>query len=95
VDTYTGPGVFYNLYLLRKGDPVYVRIGKRQIPFAITAVTEVPKRKFPVTEVFGGTTARMLRIITCGGDFDYVKRHYMDNIIVSASYRSPSHHEHE
>jgi LPXTG-site transpeptidase (sortase) family protein len=95
VDTYVGPAVFYDLYLLAKGDPVYVRVGKQRLRFVVTGVTEVPKEKFPVTEVFGGTSARMLRIITCGGNFDYATRHYMDNIIVSAAYRPAGHREHQ
>lgn len=95
VDTLTGPGVFYALYALEKGDPIFVRVGGRRMRFAVTAVTEVPKKNFPVNEVFGGTTARMLRIITCGGNFDYATRHYLDNIVVSAAYRPADQHKHQ
>lgn len=87
VDTATGPAVFYNLYELRPGDPVYVSIGGRRVRFAVQGVAEVQKDLFPVNRIFGATTRRHLWIITCGGAFDYTTRHYMDNIIVSASYQ--------
>lgn len=87
VDTYTGPAVFYDLYELRHGDPIYVSMGGRRARFTVDRVTEVRKGRFPVNQVFGATTRRRLWIITCGGAFDYATRHYMDNIIVSASYQ--------
>lgn len=87
VDTYRGPAVFYDLYQLRHGEPVYVTIGGRRVRFAVQGVTEVRKDLFPVSRIFGATNRRRLWIITCGGAFDYTTRHYMDNIIVSASYQ--------
>jgi hypothetical protein len=87
VDTYTGPGVFYDLYLLRPGDPVHVDTGGRREDFTVRSVSELPKPRFPVNQVFGATNARRLWLITCGGDFDYATRHYLDNILVSASYQ--------
>lgn len=94
VDTYTGPAVFYDLYLLRPGEPIYVSIGARRLRFAVQRVAEISKPRFPVTQIFGGTTARRLWIVTCGGPFDYVTRHYMDNIIVSASFQPARRHQH-
>lgn len=93
VDTYTGPAVFYNLYRLRHGDPVYISIGGRRMRFAVRRVTEVPKALFPVTQVFGPATKPQLWIITCGGDFDSATHHYLDNIIVSAYYQPTRHHK--
>lgn len=90
VDTYFGPAVFYNLYLLRPGDPIYVSVGGKRLRYAVRRVREVSKSHFPVNQVFGGTAARQLWIITCGGTFDPISRHYRDNIIVSASY-DPGH----
>lgn len=87
VDTYTGPAVFYDLYELRHGDLVYISMGGRRARFAVDRVTEVRKGRFPVNRIFGATASRRLWIITCGGAFDYATRHYMDNIIVSASYQ--------
>jgi sortase (surface protein transpeptidase) len=86
VDTYIGPGVFYDLYLLVPGNTIYVTTGAGREAFRVTSVAELPKPDFPVNKVFGPTKSRRLWLITCGGDFDYTTRHYLDNIIVSAIY---------
>jgi LPXTG-site transpeptidase (sortase) family protein len=95
VDTYTQAGVFYDLYLLRPGNPVYVKMGGKRLRFTVTSVREVPKQQFPVDRVFGPTSARHLWLITCGGNFDYTTRHYLDNIVVSAVYQPTRHDEHQ
>jgi LPXTG-site transpeptidase (sortase) family protein len=86
VDTYIGPAVFYNLYLLRPGDPLYVSTGDTRQRFDVTSVREMPKPSFPVNQVFGASTKHSLWLITCGGDFDQETRHYLDNIVVSATW---------
>jgi LPXTG-site transpeptidase (sortase) family protein len=87
VDTYVGPGVFYNLYLLRPGNAIYVGTGPTKQRFRVTSVREVHKAGFPVNQVFGATNMHRLWLITCGGPFDYKTRHYLDNIIVSATWQ--------
>jgi len=87
VDTYVGPAVFYNLYQLVRGDAIYVRTGACTERFAVRWVREVAKVQFPVNQVFGGTGAHQLWLITCGGAFDYQTGHYLDNIIVSAVWQ--------
>lgn len=87
VDTYTEAGVFYDLYLLGRGDLIDVVLGARRQRFRVTSVREVPKTRFPVNQVFGPTGKHQLWLITCGGDFDYATRSYMDNIIVSAAWQ--------
>jgi LPXTG-site transpeptidase (sortase) family protein len=86
VDTYAGPGVFYNLYRLRPGDAVYVTAGGARQRFDVTSVRELPKSSFPVNQVFGATGKHRLWLITCGGDFDNETGHYLDNIVVSAAW---------
>jgi Sortase domain len=96
VDTYVGPAVFYGLYLLRPGDPIYVDLGATRERFKVRSVRELPKALFPVNQVFGGTGRHQLWLITCGGDFDYKTRHYLDNIVVSATWQpsaKPNAHE--
>ena len=90
VDTYAGPAVFYDLYELRRGDTVYVTTGGTRRRFAVTSVREVPKSGFPVNQVFGATKRHALWLITCGGDFDYLTGHYLDNIVVSATWTPPA-----
>ena len=53
-------------------------------------VRELPKPRFPVNQVFGGTQRHMLWLITCGGEFDDKTRHYLDNIVVSATWVPPA-----
>lgn len=86
VDTYAGPGVFYNLYRLLPGESIYVTAGGARQRFAVTSAREVPKPRFPVNQVFGGTRERRLWLITCGGAFDQETGHYLDNIVVSATW---------
>jgi Sortase domain len=86
VDTYLGPAVFYNLYMLRPGNPIEVMLGKHHYArYFVRSVRELPKADFPTMQIFSDTRARQLWVITCGGDFDYATHHYLDNIIVSAS----------
>jgi LPXTG-site transpeptidase (sortase) family protein len=82
VDTYTGPGVFYFLYRLRRGDRIYVRSG-RMFTFTVTSLREVSKTDFP-DGLYALSGKPMLYLITCAGTFDYATRHYEDNIIVGA-----------
>jgi LPXTG-site transpeptidase (sortase) family protein len=90
VDTYAGPGVFYDLYQLRPGDAVYVTVGRTRQRFKVTSAREMSKASFPVGQVFGGTSRRRLWLITCGGAFDYETGHYLDNIVVSAAWAPPA-----
>ncbi len=50
----------------------------------MTGVERYPKAAFPTQQVHGPTPDRALRLITCGGSFDYAKRSYRDNIVVYA-----------
>jgi len=86
VDTYLGPAVFYDLYLLRPGDRIEVRLSShRYARYTVRSIREMSKADFPTTEVFSDTHAKRLWLITCGGPFDYATRHYTENIVVSAS----------
>jgi LPXTG-site transpeptidase (sortase) family protein len=86
VDTYQGAAVFYNLYLLRPGDKIYIRVGSHgPVRYTVRSIRELPKTRFPARQIFGDTDARRLWLITCGGAFSYAAHHYLDNIIVSAS----------
>ena len=87
VDTYTSAAVFYDLYLLVRGDLIYVDMNGTRVRFRVTSISEVSKDQFPVSEVFGSTGKHLLWLITCGGVFDYATRHYLDNIIVSAAWQ--------
>jgi sortase (surface protein transpeptidase) len=85
VDSVSGPGAFYRLRALRRGDRINVvlRTGKR-LRFVVTGSMEAPKNNFPTKLVYKKTPRPTLRLITCGGAFDRSTRHYLDNYIVFA-----------
>ena len=85
VDSYRGPGVFYRLRALRRGDRITVVLrGSRRIHFVVTGATEQSKSRFPTGLVFARTPRPTLRLVTCGGMFDRSTGHYLDNYIVFA-----------
>ena len=86
VDNDHAPGVFFRLPELKRGDDIYVkRADGTTAEFRVTEVQEYPKDHFPTDTVYGPTPDAELRLITCGGAFDSVTRHYLSNIIVYAT----------
>lgn len=77
-----GPGLFQKLKTLKPGDRVEVERadGTRNV-YEITKVDQVPKGAFPTRAVYDPTDRPSIRLITCGGDFDPVKRSYVDNYV--------------
>ncbi len=85
IDSRDGPGVFYRLRLLRRGERVYVLRADHSVAmFKITAVRTYPKDRFPQRLVYGALPDAELRLITCGGLFDYGTGSYLSNVIVYA-----------
>jgi sortase (surface protein transpeptidase) len=86
IDSQTAPGVFYRLHRLRPGRLVYVRRADGSLAvFRVTAVHSYPKARFPTLAVYGPAPTAQLRLITCGGAFDFATGHYLRNVIVYAS----------
>jgi sortase (surface protein transpeptidase) len=86
VDSYQGPGAFFRLGALRPGDQIDVtRADRTTAVFRINAVDEYTKTSFPTQQVYGPVTYAGLRLITCGGQFDYQTRHYRSNIVIYAT----------
>jgi sortase (surface protein transpeptidase) len=86
VNGYGQESVFARLKDLRKGDPVIVkRANGSSAVFHVTWVQAVAKSQFPWDRVLGWTDSPTLRLVSCGGQFDYATGHYADNIIVYAS----------
>ena len=89
VDSYDGPAVFFRLGALRPGDTVDVTLadGITAI-FRVTGVRKYAKSDFPAKTIYGATRYAALRLITCGGAFDYATGHYLSSIVVFASLTS-------
>ena len=85
VDSRSGPGVFFWLRTMRRGDRIYVRRADGTLAvFTVTAVRIYHKDKFPTATVYGPVPDAELRLITCGGTFDYSTRSYLSNVVVYA-----------
>ena len=85
IDSRRGPGVFYRLRLLHRGSRVYVRRADGTLAvFRVTAMHAYLKSRFPTEAVYGPTPDAQLRLITCGGTFDYATGHYLGNVIAYA-----------
>ena len=61
------------------------RADQRVAVFPIDAVSKPPKNHFPTLTVYGNTDHAALRLITCGGQFDFSTQNYEDNIVAFAS----------
>ncbi len=81
-----GPGVFYNLGMLKPGDPVEVtRADGTVAVFQVDGVKSYPKDQFPTAKVYGNLDHAGLRLITCGGEFNPNSGSYESNIIAFAT----------
>ncbi len=84
-DSVDGPAVFYRLKDLRPGQIVHIRRADGfSAKFVVDRVKRFGKDDFPTHEVYGRVDRPNLRLITCGGSFDYATRHYRDNVVVFA-----------
>jgi sortase family protein len=89
VDSDTSPAVFYRLQHLRPGDEVDVpRADGTRSTFVVTRVARFDKEAFPTEDVFGPTADPELRLVTCGGDFDFTRLRYRANTVAFASLQS-------
>ena len=86
VDSDQGPAVFFRLGALHRGDTIEVKLsdGVTAI-FRVTGVREYAKSRFPAKTIYGATDFAALRLITCGGAFDYATGHYLGATVVFAS----------
>jgi hypothetical protein len=85
VDSTDGPAVFFDIARLPRGAAVYVDLADgSSTGFRVTGLSTVPKTRFPTDSVYLPTLQPSLRLVTCGGTFDYAARHYRDNVIVYA-----------
>lgn len=85
VDSKSGPGVFYRLRELRRGNRIRViRQGGSVVTFRVEGLERWPKAEFPTRRVFRRTRVSALRLVTCSGAFDTTTGHYVDNTIVYA-----------
>jgi hypothetical protein len=86
VDSYLGAAVFYRLGALRPGDSIDVTLANGiTAVFRVTGVRQYDKSRYPANTIYGTTGFPALRLITCGGAFDYASRSYLSSTVVFAS----------
>jgi hypothetical protein len=94
VDSVRGPAVFFRLGALRPGNRIEVTLADGVTAvFRVTGVREYAKSRFPARTIYGTAGFAALRLITCGGAFDYATGHYLSSTVVFASLASsrPAH----
>jgi hypothetical protein len=83
VDSYLGPGIFFELKTLKADDLITVILADGTVTrFRVTKVLQFAKTSFPDELVFGSHGARSLQLVTCGGPFDESTGHYLANVVV-------------
>lgn len=86
VDSYRGAAVFFRLGTLRPGDHIDVTLADGiTAVFRVTGVREYTKDEYPASIIYGASDYAALRVITCGGAFDYATGHYLSSVVVFAS----------
>ncbi|WP_042220413.1 class F sortase [Oceanobacillus manasiensis] len=89
VDDKTGPGVFFDLEKLKKGDEVEVTGEDGQkLVFEVVDKKRFPKDNAPIDDIFGYTSRRMLNLITCIGEFDYSIGGRLERLVVYTELKS-------
>lgn len=84
-DTTTRPAVFERLHELQNGDSIEVsRLDGTVAIFTVGGIEQADKKTFPTNRVYGNADAAELRLITCGGTYNRMTGHYVDNVIVYA-----------
>ena len=90
IDGYGLASVFYRLPSLKTGDVIGVLLKDGETAsFKVTWVQVVTKTAFPWQAVLGWTSYPSLRLVTCGGPFNSLTGHYVDNVIVYATEQEP------
>lgn len=83
VDSKKGPDVFYRLGELKPGDLVMVSDKNGDTAtFAVDSSEMVLKTDLPTERIWNETQEPVIRLITCGGEFDRASGHYKSNTIV-------------
>jgi hypothetical protein len=89
VDSTRGPAVFFRLGALHPGNTIEVTLADGVTAvFRVTGVREYAKARFPARTIYGAADFAALRLITCGGAFDYATGHYLSSTVVFASLAS-------
>lgn len=86
VDSVDGPDVFFRLKDLTAGDEISVELADGSTEeFVVHRSEQQLKQQLPVDRIWNDTDEVVLRLVTCGGEFDPNERSYTSNVIVYAT----------
>ena len=90
VDSTEGPGVFYRLSELERGDRVRVGLADgSESWFRVRSVSTYPNAAFPANKVYAAPRGRILNLVTCGGEYDADLGGYQANVVVESVLVGP------
>lgn len=85
VSSKSGPGVFFRLKDMRRGDLVRVdRADGTTAVFQVRGLASYPRNNYPNEIVYRASGKASLHLITCDGAFDPTIGHHEDNLVVFA-----------
>lgn len=80
-----GPGALFELRHLEPGETIHLELEDGRVqPWTVTARTTYDRESLPIDELFRWRGPALLKIITCGGDFDPRTGSYESNVVVHA-----------
>jgi sortase (surface protein transpeptidase) len=83
VDSKKGPDVFYDLKDLQPGDEIHIYDRSGDVAtFVVDSSEKVPKTELPTERIWLDTPEPVIRLVTCGGEFNRRTGHYLSNIII-------------
>ncbi len=83
VDSKDGPAAFFRLHELQPGQSIMIRTTSGSTTtFLVESIEQHAKERFPTAAVYSVSSEPSLRLITCGGQFDWDRATYRDNLIV-------------
>ncbi|MEU5419520.1 class F sortase [Streptomyces sp. NPDC001407] len=86
--TRDGKAVFHDLGKVNKGTAIDIERGDGKVlRFSVTGTETVDRNAFPKRKVYGSTSDRVLRLVTCAGDPDS-EGHPARNLIVYATLQA-------
>lgn len=90
VDSVVGPAIFWDLGKLTPGDDILIqRVDGSEVGFVVTDIGRWSKNDFPTDAVYQREGPPLLRLVTCGGEWDDERHSYRDNVIVFAEMAEP------
>ena len=78
-------GVFWDIDALQPGDEILIgESWQTALRYKVIYSSSYPYNEFPMETVFGGSSEKILRLITCAGEWEKDKGMYDNRLVVTA-----------